>query len=211
VRSEWIVMASLWLIGAVSACATGSSAADGAGGSEPRNEMVGEAPEEVEPANRGSGQSVSAQQLSNDEHEQSESSAGDESSSSDAARHSAETDSNERGEARHTVQRDALLRLAERGPGWLLQRVTLEPVRRDDEFYGYRIADANEAVQGQMAPQLEVGDVVRRVNGVELERPDDYVEAWSRLPRTDAVEIDFMRDGEAQTARWVVVEEGEDE
>lgn len=203
-------MASLLLIGAASACATGSSAADGSGGDHPRDEMVGEAPDEVEPANRGSGQTVSAQQLSSDGHEQSEASAGDESSSSNSARESAKRDSNDRGEAGHTVQRAALLRLAERGPGWLLQRVTLEPVRRDETFYGYRIADANEAVRRQMAPQLEIGDVVRRVNGIELERPDDYVEAWSRLPRTDAVEIDFTRDGEAQTARWVVVGEDED-
>lgn len=209
-RPEWIFMASLLLIGAASACATGSSAADGSGGSQPQDEMVGEAPEEMEPANRASGQSVSAEQFSKDDQQQSEASAGDESSSSDSARQSAKTDSKERGEARHTVDRDALLRLAERGPGWLLQRVTLEPVRRDDTFFGYRIADASESVRREMAPQLERGDVVKRVNGVELERPDDYVEAWSRLPRTDAVEIDFVRDGEAQTARWVVVEEGED-
>jgi hypothetical protein len=202
--NRWIsvVLVSVATSIAVCGCATGSSGAD----AEATSETVGSPPDGRQPVDGQVGRDVSAESVAGvtgrDRPEAEGSSGSSESSEATAERP-------EDGQ-QQTVRRDALLKLFERGPGWLLQQVTLEPVRQNEQFAGYRIAGATESARERMAPQLQVGDVVTRVNGVALERPDDYLAAWSKLPRTRQVSVAFRRDGDPKTARWVVIEEKED-
>ena len=95
-------------------------------------------------------------------------------------------------------------RLQELGPSYVFQVVRLEPYRTDGNFRGYEIVGANSTAKNVMYPQIEVGDVVTHVNGVHLKRPDDYMKAWKKLDRVDAIKVDLLRDGEEAQAVWDV-------
>lgn len=107
---------------------------------------------------------------------------------------------------REYVSESDVEQLMRRGPSYVFRAVTVEPVKRDGSFRGYRIVEASEAARRVMQPQLEVGDLVQTVNGVSIERPGDYMEAWKKLKERTVLEVEFRRDGETHEAHWVVDE-----
>lgn len=104
------------------------------------------------------------------------------------------------------VTEDGVEALLERGPAYVFQAVTVEPVERDGTFRGYRIVDVSDAAREAVEPQLRVGDVVTEVNGVPIERPDDYMAAWEKLKHRAVLEVEFRRDGASERALWYVRE-----
>lgn len=85
------------------------------------------------------------------------------------------------------------------GPAVVMQHVDARPAYgEDDEFIGFRIEEASETARQYLEPDIEVGDVVTHVNLVELEQPDDYMEAWESLEGADEVRFDVIRDGQQE-------------
>lgn len=91
-----------------------------------------------------------------------------------------------------------------RGPSYVLTQVVVDPVHGKAGFEGYRIASVSPPVESFMAPQLKLGDVVTHLNGVRIERPDDYLQAWNRLKEVDVLSVDFVREGQKLSAQWRV-------
>ena len=111
----------------------------------------------------------------------------------------------ETSEKRHVVSESEIGDLLEMGPAYVFQAVELEPARTDGgKFRGFRIADASEKAREVMRPQMQIGDIVTHVNDVRLKRPDDYMKAWKKLPDTDEIEVEFLRDGNDREASWAV-------
>ncbi len=101
-------------------------------------------------------------------------------------------------------------RILEKGPAYLFQVVQLEPAKKDGQFRGYEVAGARPEVEEAMSSQIEVGDIVVRANGVAIERPDDYMEAWEAFAEEDEIRIELLRDGERKSAHWVVRSDSSD-
>jgi S1-C subfamily serine protease len=92
-----------------------------------------------------------------------------------------------------TIRRADLDALLAEGPGALLARVETVPERRDGRFVGFRIAGFPRG-----APQsidLRPGDVVLRVNGHGVERPEQYFEAFRTLAGAAEIRFEILRDG----------------
>jgi len=90
--------------------------------------------------------------------------------------------------------------LTTQGPPWLLRRVMSEEVlRHDGKFAGWRLVGLPEEWRGV---DLKPGDVVSRVNGLPLETPDQFWEAWKSVAKATQIKIDLSRDG---VARQVVI------
>lgn len=87
---------------------------------------------------------------------------------------------------------DAVLK---QGPPWLLQRVRIEEVIRKGKFIGWRVLDMPPEWSGA---DIQTGDVVTRVNGVTLERPDDLWSAWTTLAVASDLRVHYERDGETR-------------
>jgi len=81
------------------------------------------------------------------------------------------------------------------GPPWLLQRVRIEEVIRKGKFIGWRVLDMPPEWSGA---DIRTGDVVTRVNGVTLERPDDLWSAWTTLAVASDLRVHYERDGETR-------------
>jgi len=80
----------------------------------------------------------------------------------------------------------------QKGPPWVLRRVPIEEVIRDGKFFGWRIVAMPAEWSGI---DLKPGDVVTRVNGMTLEKPDDLFTAWTSLVIASDLKVAYERDG----------------
>lgn len=85
--------------------------------------------------------------------------------------------------------------LTEKGPPWLFQRVVPEEVFVDGKFAGWRILSMPKEWEGL---EIKPGDVVTRVNGMGLERPEDLWKAWTSVLVTNELKIGYERGGKAR-------------
>lgn len=93
-----------------------------------------------------------------------------------------------------TVARRALDAVLLRRPPYVLGRVQMEEVLKQNKFIGWRLTSfpADWDKTG-----LQPGDVVTDVNGVALEKPEDLWTAWLVLAEASEIRIGFERDGKA--------------
>lgn len=103
-------------------------------------------------------------------------------------------------DGRVVVSRRALRQLQARGPHWLLERVTVRPRLKRGRFIGWRIV--RYAGPGQLDP----GDIVVRVNGSTLERPEQFMQAWTALPTRDKLVIELLQRGKPTRLQFDVVD-----
>jgi len=78
------------------------------------------------------------------------------------------------------------------GPPWLLRRVQMEDVARDGKFVGWRLIALPEEWKSL---DLKPGDVVTKVNGVVVEKPDDLWTVWTALAKASELKVSYERDG----------------
>jgi type II secretory pathway component PulC len=79
------------------------------------------------------------------------------------------------------------------------------PVFLAGKFHGFRIG----ALKGKdwQGVDLKAGDVVTRVNGFTVERPENAFEAFQSLEVASELRVDFERDGEPRSLRYAIVDD----
>jgi hypothetical protein len=82
-------------------------------------------------------------------------------------------------------------RVLRQGPPWLLRRVLPEEVIRGGKFVGWRILSLPE----DWSVDLKSGDIVTKVNGLAIERPDDLWAAWMQMQSAVELRVSIERDG----------------
>jgi type II secretory pathway component PulC len=109
------------------------------------------------------------------------------------------------------VSRSALLAVLERGPGAFLhdlfQRVEVEAHFEGGAFAGWQIVALAETADHLEAIGLEVGDVVKTINGYGIERPEYLSAIFAELRDADAIVIGVERAGEAFELRVPIVDD----
>jgi hypothetical protein len=78
------------------------------------------------------------------------------------------------------------------GPPWLLRRVPIEEVIRAGAFIGWKVLALPDSWSNI---EIKPGDVITKVNGATLERPDDLFEVWKGLVTAKEIRIDYEREG----------------
>jgi hypothetical protein len=91
------------------------------------------------------------------------------------------------------IRRADLMKTLSAGLGIFLQRVQVEPLLVLGRFRGWRIASLQGA--GPAWGGLKPGDVVLRVNGKPIERPEQALECWQSLAFARELRVAYMRDG----------------
>jgi S1-C subfamily serine protease len=93
-----------------------------------------------------------------------------------------------------TVRRADLDALLAEGPGALLARVETAPEQRAGKFVGFRITGFPGGAPRMI--DLRRGDVVIRVNGHGVERPEQFFEAFRTLSGAAEIRFEILRGGE---------------
>ncbi len=96
---------------------------------------------------------------------------------------------------------DAVLK---EGPPWLLSRVQVEEVLRKGAFIGWRVVSLPVSWEGS---GVRTGDVVTKVNGLALEKPDDFFAVWTAVAQAKELRIALERDGKPEELAMPIVGE----
>lgn len=105
-----------------------------------------------------------------------------------------------------TITRAQLDKLLAQGPAWGLAQIDVYPVRNGSALRGYAVRRFSQLASQTVANHLQVGDVITHLNGVKIERPEDYMRAWEQARTVEALRIDYLRGDTAQYAAWDVVD-----
>lgn len=106
--------------------------------------------------------------------------------------------------AEAVVTRNQLDELLDRGPAFALGQVRVKASKEGGKFRGFEIVSFTPQAKTAIAPHLQVGDVITHLNGVRLQKPGDYMDAWKGLKKVRAIRIDYLRQDQAQSALWSV-------
>ena len=104
------------------------------------------------------------------------------------------------------IQRAQLEATLAEGPGRFLQGVVTEPHRVDGRFVGFRLMSFFPGDPRFAGVDLRRGDVIQRVNGTFIERPEQLVEVWEALGSAEELVIDYSRDGASRTLSFSIVD-----
>ena len=80
------------------------------------------------------------------------------------------------------------------GPGRLLSYVRVSPAFRSSRFLGHRVEKLLTGDPRFLPPNLRTGDVILRVNGFRVERPEQYIKAFESLKGAKEISFDLFRD-----------------
>ena len=92
------------------------------------------------------------------------------------------------------IPRYILEAIQAQGPGRFLQRVPVLPFRDGGEFVGFQILDLFPG-EGIRIQSIRKGDVVTKVNGRRVDRPEQFMKLFEELHLWTQVSIQFERQG----------------
>jgi type II secretory pathway component PulC len=90
------------------------------------------------------------------------------------------------------IERQGLVAIVDQGLGRFLQHLRLEPAMANGKFGGFRVASVDPAWKGA---GIESGDVITRLNGQPIERPEQAMAAFESLRTASELSVDFTRGG----------------
>lgn len=105
------------------------------------------------------------------------------------------------------LRRAAVRDFVNNGPHAILGVVTVSPAREGDRMLGYRLDAVAPAGTFLMDAGLQLGDVVREINGQSLSMPDVFLRTFRDAPNRDSLDVQVVRDGQPLTLRWQIVDD----
>ena len=101
------------------------------------------------------------------------------------------------------ITRADLKAVLDAGPAQLLALVETRPRHRSGRFAGFEIMAFTSGAPPS-CPALELGDVVTRINGRVIERPEHYFEVFQALRTAGELKIEIIRAGEPITLKYAI-------
>jgi type II secretory pathway component PulC len=89
-------------------------------------------------------------------------------------------------------------------PGAFLQNVDSEARFQGGKFAGWKLNTFFPGDPRFAGVDLHAGDVVKRVNGSTVERPEQLMQVWQELKSSKELVVDIERDGRPRTLRWTI-------
>ncbi len=98
------------------------------------------------------------------------------------------------GERITSLRRSQVQGAIRRGLGHFLRNVEVDewPAMKNGKFYGWRV----KAINPDWVLDLVPGDVVRSINGMPIEHPDEADAALKSLEKASSLKIDIERNGQ---------------
>jgi len=105
-----------------------------------------------------------------------------------------------------TILRAELAPVLDAGLGRFLQGVVTEPRLEAGDFVGFEIVSLYPDDPRFARLELQPGDVVTRVNGQSIERPEHALAVWSSLRVASQLLVEFRHEGEPRELRFEIVD-----
>jgi hypothetical protein len=104
------------------------------------------------------------------------------------------------------LRRSAVARVVDRGLGQWLSQVEVKALRSGRKFSGWQVVQLYPDDPCYRAVDVQRGDVVTRVNGTSLEKPDQANQVFQKLRTAPALEIVLLRQGVARRVSLTIVD-----
>lgn len=91
-----------------------------------------------------------------------------------------------------------------RGPAWVLQQVPVRAVAHQRHFVGFQILGLFPDEPDIQVTGLRLGDVLQHVNGLPIERPDQFMKIWKALPQANHLTVQFLRRSQPLEVTWQI-------
>jgi type II secretory pathway component PulC len=114
--------------------------------------------------------------------------------------------SSERQPTPGAIPRAELTKVLDASPGYFLQRVQTEPRFSKGRFAGWRVVSFFPGDARFAGVDLQAGDVITRVNGKPIEKPDQFMVVWGELRSSKELVVDVERAGAPRTLRWTIAD-----
>jgi len=105
------------------------------------------------------------------------------------------------------LRRAPLRRLLDAGLGRWLQGVAGDRVLAKRRFQGWMIKSLHPGDPCYEAVDLQSGDIVQKVNGKSIERPEQAFDVAESLRSAPALTVDYLRDGKPRKLSLMIVDE----
>ena len=105
-----------------------------------------------------------------------------------------------------TIERGVLLATLQEGIGRFLQQVQTRATFERGRFVGWRVVAFHETEPRLGAGVVRVGDMVMRINGHSIERPEQFKNVWDAMRTSGELVLEIRRDGRDSRVRYLVVE-----
>ncbi len=102
------------------------------------------------------------------------------------------------------IPRASLERALARGPSWFVQQVAVKPIVAGGAFYGYMLLALFPDAPDYEDRVLKPGDIVQRVNGSPIERPDQFMKVWESLRDASHLSVHIVRDRQPLLVTWAI-------
>ncbi len=105
------------------------------------------------------------------------------------------------------LRRPALVRLIDAGLPLWLQGVQGDRVLANHRFQGWVIKTMYTGNPCYQAIELRSGDIVQKVNGKSIEKPEQAFDVAQSLRAAPTIVVDYLRDGKAQRMTLSIADE----
>jgi hypothetical protein len=105
-----------------------------------------------------------------------------------------------------TIRRTDLVSFLEHRPAAFLRMVDSEPHLENGRFRGWTIRSFFPGDPRFSSIDLKRGDVVTRVNGRSIERPDQFIQVWEDLRQARELRVELLRNGQPHVSRWTIID-----
>jgi S1-C subfamily serine protease len=108
----------------------------------------------------------------------------------------------------HALRRSAVKAAVRAGLPIYLQKIEFDDqgVKKDGKFVGFRVAALKDPAFWS-GVDLRPGDVITRVNGMPIERPEQALEAFHALEVASELRVTYERDGASHELSYMIVED----
>ncbi|MEM8606282.1 MAG: hypothetical protein AAGF92_04225 [Myxococcota bacterium] len=106
------------------------------------------------------------------------------------------------------IKRYELDEVLDRGLGSYLQNIETEPAFDQGRFVGFRIVKLFPGDLTYASLDLRPGDVVTRVNGRSISRPEQASAVWEALRTASDLTVEYKRGDTDHTMRFAIVDVG---
>lgn len=99
-----------------------------------------------------------------------------------------------------------MLDVLDRGIPWFLRQIDTEPALEQGRFVGFRLLAFFADDARFRGVDLGPGDVVVRVNGLPVERPEHAYRVWQELRVASEIRVEYLRDGQPRELEYTIID-----
>jgi len=103
------------------------------------------------------------------------------------------------------LKQSVLEQVLDVGPQRFISSLRVDPAFDGKRFVGYRLIGFTPDSPVAAGRSVVSGDIIVAVNGLSLERPDQFMKAWQSLRGKPHLDILIRRGNERILFRWVIL------